>query len=168
MAGVKIKTISAQKLAYLEHIGDYSGIPYDKYFEQLYTWAKKNKVRPGFKPLGIFHNNPEETPPEECRSEVAIPIVGDAESDEEIKVKELPSMEVAIIKHKGSSEEYKNTYKTLENWITENGYDWAGPCMEVYTKKPKVKGNQTIMYATIQAPVKKKGSLLRKLADKED
>ncbi len=168
MTGVKIKTISAQKLAYLEHTGDYGGIPYDQYFEQLYAWAKEKKVRPGFKPLGIFHDNPEETPPEQCRSEIAIPIVGDADSGEDIKVKELPSMEVAVIKHKGPSEDYKNTYKILGDWITENGYDWAGPCMEVYTKKPKVKGEQTILYATIQAPIKKKEPLLRKLTDKAE
>ncbi|UCE37906.1 MAG: GyrI-like domain-containing protein [Thermoplasmata archaeon] len=168
MAGVKIKTINAQKLAYLEHTGDYSSIPYGQYFDKLYAWAKEKKVRPGFKPLGIFHDNPEKTPPEQCRSEIAIPIIGDAESDEEIKVKELPEMEVAVIKHKGSSEEYQNTYKTLGEWIIQNGYEWAGPCMEVYTKKPKVKGEQTIMYATIQAPVKKKEPLLRKLADKEE
>ena len=168
MAGIKIKTIKPQKVAYLEHTGDYSAIPYDKYFEQLYAWAKEKNVRPGFKPLGIFHDNPGKTPPEQCKSEIALPIVGDAESDEEIKVKELPSMEVAVIKHKGSSEEYKNTYKILGDWITENGYDWAGPCMEVYTKKPKVKGDTTIMFATIQAPVKKKAPLLRKLADKKE
>lgn len=167
MAGIKIKTLKPQKLAYVEHTGDYKSIPYDDYFNQLYAWAKEKNVRPGFKPLGIFHDNPEKTPPEQCKSEICIPIVGEAESDEDIKIKELPSMEVAVTKHKGTSEEYQNTYRQLNEWITKNGYEWAGPAMEIYTKKPKTVGDQTIIYATVQAPVKKK-VLLRKLAEKEE
>jgi effector-binding domain-containing protein len=167
MAGIKIKTLKPQKLAYVEHTGDYKSIPYDDYFNQLYAWAKEKNVRPGFKPLGIFHDNPEKTPPEQCKSEICIPIVGEAESDEDIKIKELPSMEVAVTKHKGTSEEYQNTYRQLNEWITKNGYEWAGPAMEVYTKMPKTVGDQTIIYANVQAPVKKK-VLLRKLAEKEE
>lgn len=167
MTGIKIKTIKPQKLAYIEHTGDYSSIPYDNYYEKLYAWAKEKKIRPGFKALGIFHDDPEKTPPELCKSEICIPIVGEAEDEGEIKVKELPSMEVAQIKHKGSSSEYQNTYKTLNEWITQNGYELAGPSMEVYSKKPKTEGEETIISATIQAPIKKKGYLLRKVIEKE-
>jgi effector-binding domain-containing protein len=167
MAGIKIKTIKPQRLAYIEHTGEYSKIPYDQYFERLYAWAKENKVRPGFKTLGIFHDNPEKISAEQCKSEICLPIVGDAEPAEDVKIKDLPAMDVAEIKHKGPSEEYKNTYRTLSDWITQNGYEWAGSSMEVYTKKPKVKGDQTILYATVQAPVKKK-VLLRKVAESGD
>lgn len=168
MAGIKIKTIKAQKLAYLEHIGDYSTIPYDTYFDKLYAWVKEKKVRPGFKPLGIFHDDPEKTSPENCKSEICIPIVGDAEAEGDVKIKELPSMEVATIKHKGSAKEYQETYKQLNEWITQNGYEWAGSSMEIYTKKPKKKGDEIILYATVLAPVRKKSKILRKLADKEE
>jgi AraC family transcriptional regulator len=168
MTGIKIKTLKSLRLAYIEHKGTYSEIPYDMYYDKLYSWAKEKKVRPGMKALGIFHDDPDKTPPEQCRSEICIPIFGEVESDEEIKIKELPRMEVAQIKHKGSSEEYKNTYKTLSDWIESNGYEWAGPSMEVYTKKPKPSGDKTIIYSNIQAPIKKKDFLLRKVADKED
>lgn len=166
MAAVKLKTTKPQKLAYVTHTGDYGNIPYGEYYEKLYSWAKENRVRPGMKALGIFHDNPEKTPPEQCRSEICIQIVGDAESEEEVKIKELPSMEVAQIKHKGSTKEYQNTYRTLNEWITKNGYEPAGPTMEVYTKKPKTVGEETIIYANVQMPIKKK-VLLRKLAEKE-
>lgn len=168
MAGIKLKTAKSIKLAYLEHTGDYGSIPYDDYFNKLYKWAKEKKVRPGFKPMGIFHDSPEQTPSEECRSEIGIPIVGDAEPEGDIKIKELPPMEVAVIKHKGSTKEYQDTYRKLNEWITKNGYEWAGPAIEVYTKKPKTVGDETIIYANVQVPVKKKGYLLRKLADEEE
>ena len=109
-----------------------------------------------FKSIGIYLDNPDEKPPKECRSELGIPIKGMATPDKEIKIKELPSMEVAVIKHKGPASKYSDTYKRLGEWIEENGYEWVGPTMEVYSKKPKVVGNETIIYATVQAPIKKK------------
>ena len=138
MAKIKVEKTKPMKIAYIEHVGAYGEIPYEKYYSRLYEWAKENKIRPGFQALSLCYDNPHETPPAQCRSEVAIPIKGTATSSEDIKIKELPSMEVAQIKHKGSSEEYKNSYKTLNDWIVQNGYEWAGPSMEVYTKKPKV------------------------------
>lgn len=156
MKKIKLEKTKPITLAYIEHIGSYGEIPFDRHIFQLYTWAKEKKVRPGFKTMGIFYDNPEEKPPAECRSEIGIPIKGTASSDEQIKIKELPSMDVAVIKHKGPASEYGETYKKLAEWIEENGYEWAGPAMEVYKKKPKVVGNETIIYANVQAPVKKK------------
>jgi AraC family transcriptional regulator len=167
MAGVKLKTIKPQKLAYVEHTGDYGSIPYDEYFGKLYEWAKEKNVRPGFKGLGIFYDDPQKKPPEDCRSEICIPIVGDAESEGEIKIKELPEMQVAVLKHKGSSKDYPDTYNKLHEWTRQNGYEWAGPYMEVYNKKPKTKGDETIISSNVQVPVKKK-VLMRKLAEKEE
>lgn len=48
------------KLAYIEHIGEYSKVPYDKYVPRLFEWAKENKVTPGFKNINVFHDDPEE------------------------------------------------------------------------------------------------------------
>ena len=172
MAKIKIKQTKACKLAYIEHTGDYGNIPYGKYYDQLYSWAKEKKVRPSFKAMGIFHDDPHKIPPEECKSEIAIPIVGEAESEGDIKIKELPSMEVAVLKHKGSTKEYQETYKRIGEWITQNGYEWAGPCIEVYTKKPKTIGDETIISANVQVPIKKsekkESPLLRKVVDKEE
>jgi len=156
MNKIKLEKTKPMKLAYIEHVGAYGEIPFDDYISWLYSWAKQKKVRPGFKTIGIFHDNPEEKSPEECRSWIGIPIKGTASPDEQIKIKELPSMDVAVIKHKAPASEYGETYKKLAEWIEENGYECAGPTMEVYTKKPKVVGNETIIYANVQAPVKKK------------
>lgn len=152
----KVEKTKPMKLAYIEHMGSYGEIPFDKYVSRLYAWARENKVRPGFKSIGIYLDNPHEKSPNECRSEIGIPIKGTANPDEEVKIKELPSMDVATIKHKGAASKYEETYKKLTEWMEENDYEWAGSAMEIYTKKPKVVGNETIIYANIQAPVKKK------------
>ena len=159
MDKVKVEKTKPMKIAYIEHIGAYSEVPYDEYMNRLFSWAKQNKVRPGFKTMSLCYDNPHETAPAECRSEIAIPIKGTATPSEDIKVKDLPSMEVAVIKHKGPSEKYDESYEKLSQWMEENGYEWAMepvPVIEEYTKKPKVVGGETIIYANIKVPIKKK------------
>jgi len=153
---VELKKRPKCTIAYIEHVGAYGSVPYEKYFGQLYGWVKENKVRPGFMPLGIFYDCPETTPPEKCRSEIAVPITGAARPGKGVKIKELPAMTVAVIKHKAPASEYQNSYRKLYEWIAANGYECSGPPMELYTKKPQVVGGETILYAHIMTPVKKK------------
>ena len=156
MAKVKVEKTKPVRLAYVEHIGDYDEIPFQKYMEKLYGWAKEKHIRPGLYSLGIYHDSPDRTPPEKCRSEIGIPIYAEAESERDVRIKDLPAMEVATISHKGTASEYPKTYGTLSKWIEENGYEWAGPSIETYTKKPKVVHGKTIVYAKVKAPVRKK------------
>jgi AraC family transcriptional regulator len=156
MANIKLSKRKAGKIAYIAHTGSYKDVPYDEIYSKLYGWAKENKAKPGFKALGIFMDDPEKVPTEKCRSEIGIPIYGSGPETEEIKLKTLPEMDVAVMKFKGESDDYIKAYHEIAEWIKANGYDWAGPCIEEYTKKPKVKGGKTIMFANIQVPVIKK------------
>jgi len=156
MASVKLESRKPMTIAYIEHVGGYGNIPFDKYIGQLYGWAKENKVMPGFHPMGIFHSNPRETPPEQCKTSVAIAIYGKAKPSGDIKIKKLPAMKVAALSHKGPASEYQKSYDTLNAWIAEKGYVLAACPMEIYGKKPEVVKGETILYAKIMMPVKKK------------
>jgi effector-binding domain-containing protein len=156
MNKIKIQKVKHIKLAYIEHIGKYSKVPYDKYVPRLYKWAKENKVRPGFKNITVYHDSPEEKDPSECKSWIGIPIKGDTNADDEVKVEEIPEMEVATLKFKGPSREYKNAYDKINKWMDEHGYDWDGPSFEVCSKKPKIINGELIVSTTIQVPIKKK------------
>jgi effector-binding domain-containing protein len=37
-----------------------------------------------------------------------------------------------------------------------HGYEWVGPSFEVYSKKPTMEKGETILYAKVMAPVRKK------------
>lgn len=142
-------------LAYIEHVGAYDKIPFEDYIERLYGWAKENHVRPGFYPMGVFLDPPEIKPQEKLRSEIGIQIYNEAKPGKGILVRELSEMEVATISHKGPSAEYPKTYKDLNDWILEHGYEWAGPAIEIYTRKPKIVRGETILFTKIEAPVRK-------------
>jgi AraC family transcriptional regulator len=156
MAGVKLESRKPMTIAYIEHVGSYGNIPFDKYFGQLYGWAKENKIMPGFHPMGIYHSIPKETPPEECKASIAIPIYGKGKPSGDIKIKKLPAMKVATYSHKGPSSEYQKSYNKLEVWIKEKGYTVAACPIEVYSKKPEVVKGEMILYAKIMMSVRKK------------
>lgn len=143
------------KLAYIEHVGPYDKIPFSEYIGRLYGWAKENHVRPGFYPLGVFQDSPDTNAPESLRSEIGIQVHGEARASNGILIKDFPEMEVASISHKGPSSKYAKTYRELSEWITHHGYEWAGPSMELYTRKPKLVRGETILFTKIMAPLRK-------------
>jgi AraC family transcriptional regulator len=156
MAKVKVRKRKEMQVAYIEHVGPYDKIPWETYMEKLYAWAKQHDVRPGFKALGIYYDSPEQTPPEECRSEIAIPVKWRAESDDEVGVQTIPAGDVVETTFHGPSDLLAGAYRDIETWVTENGYAWDGPAVEVYTRKPKIAGGKTILHMNLQIPVKKR------------
>jgi effector-binding domain-containing protein len=156
MAGPKLESRKATSIVYIEHMGPYDKVPWDEYMHRLYGWAKEQKVMPGFYPMSICYDDPANTPPEKCRSEVAISFKGKAEATSGLKIRQMPAMKVASISHKGPGSEFKSSYGKLNDFIAEKGYEISGPPMEVYSKKPEVVKGVTIIYAKIMMPVKKK------------
>lgn len=156
MDTIKIQKFKPVKLAYIEHIGQYDEVPYDQYVPRLYAWAKEKKVRPGFKNINVFHDDPQKKNPAECRCWIGIPIKGEVNSDDEVKIQEIPELEVAMMKFKGPGSEYKNAYGTISDWMDEQGYEWNGPSYEVCSKKPKMVNGEMILSTTIYVPIKKK------------
>ncbi len=156
MANPRLESRKASDLAYIEHQGPYDKIPWEQYIQQLYGWAKENKVMPGLYPMAIYPDSPECTPADKLRSEVAITFKGKASARGNVKMRKLPAMKVATVSHKGPGSEFKNTYGRLMAWIAEKGLEMSGPPMEIYSKKPEVVAGQTILYAKVMVPVKKK------------
>ncbi|OGD60984.1 hypothetical protein A3K78_11010 [Candidatus Bathyarchaeota archaeon RBG_13_52_12] len=156
MTGPKLEERKASKLAYIEHKGPYDKIPWQKYIEQLYGWAKEQKVMPGFYPMSIYRDDPKVVPLKECRTEIAITFKGEARESSGVKIRQMPAMKVASVSYKGPSSEFQKTYGILMEWMEKKGLELSGPPMEIYSKKPEVVGGETIIYAKIMMPVKKK------------
>jgi effector-binding domain-containing protein len=156
MTSPKLETRKAANLAYIEHKGPYDKVPWEDYIKRLYGWAKEQKVMPGFYPMAIYHDDPEKTSPEECRSDIGITFKGRAKEQTGVKIHRMPTMKVATISHKGPGTEFKSTYAKLGDWIEKKGYRTSGPPIEVYSKKPEVVGGVTVLYAKVMMPVRKK------------
>jgi len=156
MDKIKIETLKPMKIAYIEHVGEYAKVPYDKYVPRLYEWAKENKLRPGFKNINVFYDDPQEKNPSECTSWIGIPVIGNANSDDEVKIKEFPEMKVATYNFEGPNSGFQDAYGILGTWIEKHGYIWDGPGFEVCSEKPKMVNGEMILKTTIHVPIKEK------------
>jgi len=156
MVEVKLKRSKAYKVAFVEHVGAYDKVPYADYYDKLFKWAKQKNLRSAGPPMVVFLDKPEEILSEKCRCEVLIPIRGEAKPEGEIKIKEIPSTDVASITHRGPTKDYPKTYEKLRKWIDENSYVYAGPVTEIYLSKPKAVRGEMVVFTNIQAPIKRK------------
>ena len=60
--------------------------------------------------------------------------IGDqtVESDDRVRVVDLPVVEVASVVHRGSMENVEPVYEALVRWIEDSGYHLAGRSRELY------------------------------------
>ena len=153
---VKLESRKATKLAYIKHQGPYDKVPWEDYIKRLYGWAKAQEVMPGFYPMAIYFDSPQEVPAEKLRSHIGITFKGNGKGEGGVKTRKIPSMTVATIPHKGPATELKKTYQKLFEWLEKKGYRMCGPPHEIYSKKPRTVRSVTILYAKIMIPIKKR------------
>ena len=151
--GVTLKKVESMKVALISVQGPYSEI--GPVFGELYGWLSKKGVQPAGLPFGIYYDNPDEVPPEECRYDICVPIAVQVESDERVQIKELPEIEVASFIHKGAYEKVNSSWKKVYTWIYRNNYKPAGPGREVYLNSPEEVPEDSLL-TEIQVPIKKK------------
>ena len=72
---VEVMDKPAYRVAYLRHIGPYAGETIGPVWGRLMAWAGQHGLlRPGVPGFGVSWDNPEVTPPENCRYDVCIAI----------------------------------------------------------------------------------------------
>jgi effector-binding domain-containing protein len=113
---------------------------------------KANHVKIVGPPMTLYHDH--EYSEEEGEYEVGFPITGKVTlNNPELEVKNIPKRKVASLIHKGSYDTIGLAYKTLYDYIVENGYDMIGPMMDIYISDPNTTKPEEIL-TEIQAPIK--------------
>jgi AraC family transcriptional regulator len=140
-------------LAYIEHRGPYDDIPWGELMGELYGWAKEQKVMPGFYPMGIYLDDPQKVPREQCRSEIAISFKGEANASQGVKTRRMPAMKVATLSFKGPGSDLGRAYQVLGEFIQAQGHRVLGPMIEIYSRTPEIIDGVIILYSKIMTPV---------------
>ena len=158
--GIQVKKTEVQTLVALIHYGPYDQV--GKTMASLLAWFEQNKFSPTGAPSAAYFMDPTLYSPEECLSEVRIPI---PEAQKEVVRKKLKEggmriftttpVKVAYTTHKGPYNEVMPVYQSLLRWIQENGYEFAGSPVEVYLNNPQ-KTKPMDLLTEIQIPVTKK------------
>jgi len=134
-----IKQIEPETVAYLGMTGAYEQIPSG--YGRLYGWVQMSGLTPAGMPSAVYLSMPEEGSEEEAKWELRAPITVDADerepNDEGLGVKLVPSRTVASAMHEGPYEAIESTYRSLIQWIADEGYEIVGPYEEVYLTDPE-------------------------------
>lgn len=119
---VKIVDFPHTELAVLEHRGD----PKTVYttIQKFIAWRKLNGPSPKqSRTFNIFYDDPETTPPDLYRFDIATSIKGDvATNDASIIQKQIPAGRCAVFRVRGSSEQLANNIAWLfTHWLPQSG-----------------------------------------------
>jgi DNA-binding transcriptional MerR regulator len=66
--------------------------------------------------------------------EAIVPIDRSLKGNDDVKVYELPSTQVAAVVHHGNFEDFTQGHAAILEWIDANGYKIVGPYREIYIK----------------------------------
>lgn len=134
---VKIWTLDAAKMAYVEHVGPYQEV--GKAWEKLCGWAGPNgQFNEKTKFYGVYYDDPGQVAPENLRSEACITVMQEVDCPAEVKFKEFEGGKYAVTTHLGPYEELVASWTEFyEKWLPQSGETHAeAPCYEQYMNDP--------------------------------
>lgn len=85
--------------------------------------------------------------------EVQIEVKGHYENTENVTFFTEPEMTVASATFKGSYDQFSDVYASLAAWVSENGYEFIGPMIDVYHVSPNDTQNPDEFVTEICCPV---------------
>jgi len=149
---VRLEKVGPTRVAFVELTGPYES--WGKGLMELKGWLESQKVRVIGKPIGLFYDNPTETPSNELKSDACFPIDGPLQPTGKFQIKDLPPGEIAVTRHNGPPDQYTGTYGSFLEGLLKRGYVFYGPAREVFDEaRPDLRPGMGLQ---IQQLVKKK------------
>ena len=131
-----IKTLPSYRVAYMRNVGPYGaegGIP--SLWNRLSTWAGERGLWTADRIcLGISHDNPRVTAPDQCRYDAAIAVSREFRADEEVEIADSAGGTVGSLDFEGSADEIGAAWdRVFSEWLPQSAYQPDDrPCIELY------------------------------------
>ena len=129
-----MKTIEmdARTLAYIRVTGPY-GEGYDPVCGQLYQWASTRGLAQG-EWIFIYHDNPEVTPPAQCRTDIGVTVPAGTVGAGEVEIQLIPAGRYAQSRYLITDRsQYGPRWQEHVGDIVAAGLAFGdGPCFELY------------------------------------
>ncbi len=138
MLDAAIKQTYPMTVAFASGCGSYDQIPYA--FRRLYLWTEQHMLVPTGMPVGVYFDDPLETPDTDLRWEIWAPVAEGATpletSEGDFGVKVVEACTVASVMHRGPYDTIGAAYTRLADWASVSGYTISGPPRETYYSDP--------------------------------
>ena len=131
---MKIDIIDRQPVtvASFRHVGPF-GEPISRFWQQTVApWMASNKLQ-GAR-YGVSHDNPNATPPEQCRYDACVEVPPDFAFTGGAQKTVIAGGKYAVYKFKGTNADVFAAWRTMmQEWLPSSGYrPDARPCFEYY------------------------------------
>ena len=132
---MNIEIFPSYSIAYIRHLGAY-GEENIQTMEQLKHWAKANNLVNSKAVLfGIAHDNPQTTPPENCRYDACILLADEHfPADDYVQHGKIAGGKYAVFTLKHTAEAVEQAWVAIFPVLSESGYlpDTTRPILERY------------------------------------
>jgi DNA gyrase inhibitor len=149
---VQIITRDAQQVAYIRVSGPYDETMPDG-FNRLMAWAEPRQLLAGDW-LALYWNNPEITPPQDLRADVALSVPVGTEVSGEVQLQTVPQGLYACYRCRVENDDFATPWNALfRDWLPQSGYQpAAGPCFEQYLNNGRQDGYWDLLIHTPVQP----------------
>jgi effector-binding domain-containing protein len=104
----------------------------DRAYARLFGALQKQGVTPAGPPRLAYL----EAEGDPWTMEASVPVSSPVRVEDDIVARDFPGGKVASAIHRGPYEELGIAYRELGKWISENGYEPAGSCFDIYLNDP--------------------------------
>ena len=135
---VRIDTLPEQKIIKVRQTGPYSESA-GRAWKLLCGWAApRDLFTQATQFIGIGHDDPSVTAPENIRYDAAITVSVDVAAEPPVEFDILPGGEHAVCTHKGPYDRLEDAYKAvMGQWLPQSGREFRGGLtFEVYRNNP--------------------------------
>ena len=133
ISATKVIPLRPAHLAFRRHVGPYESVP-ESLFDELEEWAARRGLPGPPVWMGIGHDAPGTTPPEQLRFDAALVVPGPFAPEGRIAYQLLPGGPFAVTTHAGPYETLPAAYAAIfPRLLALPGYQLVGlPAVEIY------------------------------------
>jgi AraC family transcriptional regulator len=134
---VRIENLPPRRVAFIRHIGPYREV--GPTFGQLVAWAaRRGRLTPQSRLLGVAHDDPDVTPPEKRRYDVCLEADAGFAGEGEVGVQEIAGGDYAVTIHRGPYHRVMETIAHLcGEWAPHSGRELrSAPTFAVFLNDP--------------------------------
>lgn len=120
---VRLKTVPPRRLAYMRHVGPYGDPGIARLWARFEAWCRAQPFDGPRRVLGVGHDSPDVTAPEQCRYDCCVEVGEDFRASGDVGVQSLPGGWVACVEFHGPPEAIHAAWMQLfAQWLPESGY----------------------------------------------
>ncbi|MFD2176091.1 AraC family transcriptional regulator [Veronia pacifica] len=129
---MKTQHFTPSKLAYIRVTGPY-GVGYDKPSARLHQWAALRGI-PEPTSLFIYHDNPEITPSDKCRTDICLRVPDNIDVPVDIELQDFSGGLYAVLRREITDfNQYSMVWEKLMTDVIQEGLEMDDrPCFELY------------------------------------